>query len=248
MYPNPTPIPIETKCQACTLSNGRAVSGHGPEDLSQVKLIVVSDYPGAYETEFGWPQVPNAWVLAQRKKQQRLAPISNSGGFLRATLEKLFGLDTFTQVWMTNAFRCDPNFEGRKGKPTERQLGQCATQWNRAEFAQLDLACPQVPILAAGSWALKLIRVIYRDQAPLGSIDNLLRVPGLFAGTHPLVCTYNPATYARSQAQLETAVSVNRRSHLCEIKSVQPLADYLYSPINLYEGDLKELEQFLAVS
>lgn len=248
MYPNPTPIPIDPNCQACTLSNGKAVSGYGPEDLSQVKLIVISDYPGAYETEFGWPQVPNAWVLAQREKQRRLPPISNSGGFLRASIEKLFGLDTFTQVWMTNAFRCDPNFEGRKGKPTERQLGHCATAWNRAEFEQLDRVCPEVPILAAGSWALKLVRAVYKDQAPLGSIDNLLRAPGLLAGTHPLVCTYNPATYARSQAQIETTVSVNRRTHLCEIKSVRPLADFVYSPANLYEGDLAELKQFLGVS
>jgi Uracil DNA glycosylase superfamily len=245
MYKNEPPIPIDKLCANCKLSAGCTVSGRGPDNLAQVKLIVVSDYPGAYESEFGWPQVPNDWVETQRKNKRKLPGIPNSGKFIRDLLTNQFNLDTYTEVYFTNAFKCDPNFQGRTLKPTERHLGICASSWGSREFAILDSFCPTVPILTAGSWALKLISNLYRDQAPAGSIDNLLRQSDLKAGTHPLVCSYNPATYARSHGRIEVGVSVSRRSGLTEITSLQPLSNFVYSPENIYLADLERLREYL---
>lgn len=245
MYPNDSPIPINRDCTACTLACGTSISGRGPDDLSQIKLILVSDYPGAYESEYGWPQVPNHWVTSQLKKQRKLPQPPNSGALIREILQSDFGLDSFTEVWITNALKCDPNSGGRSLKPTDRQLGICSSTWAQAEFARLDEIIPHVPILAAGSWALKLVRSIYRDRCAVGSIDDLLREPNLLAGNHPLICSYNPATYARSFGQIETSVSVNRRSHALEITNVSPLNHFLYTPIEIFKADLADLKQYL---
>jgi hypothetical protein len=107
------------------------------------------------------------------------------------------------------------------------------------------LNCPTVPILTAGTWGLKLVQMIYRDRASKGNVEALLRLPDLNAGDHPLVCTYNPASYARSHGRLETQVSVNRRTGVAEILSLQALSNFIYLPENLYLADLAELDKYL---
>lgn len=247
MYPNEPPVPIDKECKGCSLTCDASIAGRGPTDPADVKLIVISDYPGAYESEFGWPQVPNDWVQSQRQKKAKLQQPPNSGAFLRALLHRKYGLDTFTDTWITNALRCNPNFNGRTGKATDRNLGNCTSMWGHQEFVWLDHAVPTVPILAAGAWALKLVKLLYRDLAPTGTVDSLLRYPGLMAGRHPLVVTYNPASYARSYSQIETSVYVNRRSGLVEVTKVAPLDNFIYGSTLIYEGDLAELDRHLTL-
>jgi len=187
-------------------------------------------------------------VHAQQERKRKLPPPPNSGAFIRDLIASEFGVDTFTQMWTTNALKCDPNSKGRKLTTTARQLGICTSQWGQAEFATLDRYCPNVPILAAGSWALKLVKLIYQHSCPDGSVNDLLRGKGLYAGTHPLVVSYNPATYARSYSQIETGITVSRRSKLIEITSLQPLSDYLFTPTEIFKADLSELRQYLVVS
>ena len=246
MYPeNIYPIPIDKSCSNCKLASNNAVSGNGPEDLSQIKLILISDYPGAYETEFGWPQVPNDWVAKQRDRKPKLPPRPNSGAFIRHMLNECFGLDTYTNMWTTNAVKCDPNYENRKLKVADRIMGICSATWLKSELYTLDQIVPEVPILAAGSWALKAVRLVYPDTVPVGGIDTLLRRSGLYAGRHPLVCTYNPATYARSCGQIETSVRIAKRTGAVEVQAVVPIDNYLYTTTQVYKADLARLNPFL---
>lgn len=78
IYTTPQEIPFNTHCQNCEIgrfkcngNNHYAVGGAGPQDLSQVKLIIISDHPGAYEEKYGYPFVHNEVLRQEYEKGKR---------------------------------------------------------------------------------------------------------------------------------------------------------------------------------
>jgi Uracil DNA glycosylase superfamily len=235
-----SPIPIDPNCALCPLSNKSAVSGNGPANLSDIKLIVISDYPGAYETEFKFPQVPNDWAMAQRKQTPQFVK-PNSGRFIRDVLAIEFGL-TKDNIWFTNAVKCDPNHLGKNLTVTTGHVRKCVQHWLHSEFATINSYAPTAPILVAGSKALEAVRTVYPNING-SNIAELLRQV-FYLDRHPAVCSYNPATYARSLAYIETDLRIDRRTHSKVITQRTLLNDFIYSPVHVFIADIAPLRQF----
>lgn len=238
---------FDRRCSACALSTGYAVGSAGPDDLSKVKLIVISDYPGPYETEKGWPQVPNSLIVAEQKKRKQLPPFRNSGQLIRDKLTELFHLDTWSEVWFTNAVRCDPNYMGRKNTVSDTShLRVCVERWLRPELQILERVKPTVPILCAGAKAVTALKQLYGHNLPTDlKLANGRRKKGLVAGTHPVVITFNPAAVARCEPRIETSIGVNRRKGLLEVNNVKFLPNLVGSPGWVFEQDLLLLKPYL---
>ncbi len=240
-------ISHDRRCTRCALQCGYAVGPGGPDDLSRVKLIVISDYPGPYETQYGWPQVPNSYVLAQQKNRKRLKPFRNSGQLIRDKLSELFGLDPWSEVWFTNALRCDPNYGGRKVAVSDTShIRVCVETWLRNEMLKLSEVKPTVPILCAGGKAVVALKQLYGQQLPSDlNLMNGRRRQGLVAGEHPLVITFNPAAVARCEPRLETQIGVNRRTGLLEVHDLKFLPNLPGTPGWVFEQDLLLLKPHL---
>jgi hypothetical protein len=208
-------------CVACALGKNRvrhnevhkddekvplqfSVGGAGPDDLTKVKLIVVSDLVGHYECLSNEPMHD---VSGDREERKRglLQPL-NAGAFLRMSLNLMYGLDTYSDCYITNAVKCNPN----QLKPLENpHMRPCASTWLDTEFHILDEYVPDVPILCAGSLAFKALCYIFKNESKqLLEIkhNNCRRRKDLKLGDHPLVVTFNPAVAARSMPKIETAV------------------------------------------
>jgi uracil-DNA glycosylase len=258
-YPCKTHPIIESDldCAACSLGdlrrehNVRAIAreespqwcvhGNGPEDLSKVKLIVISDYPGAYEVKEGYPMVDkfrDRPEVYRGKVQPR-----NAGNFLRRALHLMYGLDTYTDCWITNAVKCSPNkvsvIEGAHIKP-------CTNKWLTSEFQLLDLHCPQAPTLVVGTHAFRAIKHLYKStsaqldaQGVIGSRRKVHIING-----RPFVFSFNPAIAARSEPRIETAVKQTSKGTYIST------TDWLYpplpgSPIDKFIKDLRLLADYI---
>ena len=201
----------------------QAVGGAGPEDLTQVKLIVISDFPGTYEARAGHPMVDIRESRAERKKGL-LTPL-NAGAQLRMALQLMYGLDTYNDCWVTNALKCNPGAR----KPIEnKHVKPCVQQWLSAELTILDKYCPAAPILVAGGQAFKAVLLLYKQEAiELKSygLNGCRRRKGLMLGRHPAVFTFNPAGAARSMPKIETEIA--SRNGKLVVKS----NEWLYPPL-----------------
>lgn len=214
-------IKHDQNCQKCPLGVTRAwlnkqldpldtrktqlsVGGAGPIDLTKVKLILISDYPGHYEALNGYPQF-DACAGKEERRDGILIP-HNSGAFIRMTLNAMYGLNTYDDMWITNAVKCNP----MKTKVVEsRHLKPCIAAWLRSEFLILDEHCPNVPILVAGLHAFRAVKVLYKTDASLLEslgFNGCRRRGDIKLGTHPAVFCPNPARAARSEARIETQV------------------------------------------
>lgn len=239
-HPN---IAFDRTCDKCPASCGAAVPSAGPDNLAQVKLIVMSDYPGHYEVELGWPQVPNS-VAQAGKKASKLEKPPNSGQLIRDLLQELFSLDSYNDVWFTNAIKCDPNHGKDSIVVSDRVIKSCNKAWTSNELELLDKFVPTVPILAAGAKALKCLQFLYGTGCASGTISSNLRHTGLVVGTHPLVCCHNPATYAKSVSFFEDSVKVSRTGKF-EIASVYRSDSVIPAPMALFKDDLLLLKDYL---
>lgn len=186
-------VPFDPACRRCPFGGpGRGpVGGAGPNDLRRVKLLVISDYPGRYEVDEGYPFVVVNDVYRKAKKQ----PLrwANAGALLRHGLGRL-GLDTYTDCWLTNVLKCRAPDDK---KVTETQVKVCAEVWLKQELDAITQACPGVPIWIAGALALRVF--CQTTRWPVEPNVNLLRRQVLSWYQHPVVVTWNPAVYARSE-------------------------------------------------
>jgi hypothetical protein len=240
-------IPFDKGCAECKAhcQDVEGVPSAGPDDLTNIKLIVISDYPGKYEVEFGWPQVPNSLALAQQKSKKKLPPIPNSGQLIRDLIEQMFGLCSYSEVWFTNAIRCDPNHGQDSVVVSDRIIKTCNKAWGLSEFYLLDKYVPKVPILAAGTKALRCLQLIYGEECPQGSINSYLRRTDLIVKEHPLVCCNNPAVYARSVGRIESSINLSRRGDI-DITAVTNLSNYMLTPLEHFKQDIKVLSTYIA--
>ena len=232
---------FDNNCTKCVLGNEYAVGGAGPDDLTKVKLIVISDHAGAYEAKEHYPQVPNS--LVQFKRQTLIPRPRNSGQLLRDTIEELFDLCTWSEVWITNAIRCDPNHKGNNVNITERLLKVCANSWLREEIDLLSKHAPTAPILIAGSKALVSMQQLYKSDFPQERLDKLLRRNSYRFREHPLAFTLNPAIYAKSEPKLETRMGIHRGKLV--VSGIQSLATLMPSPIQDFQKDFNWLNKYI---
>lgn len=219
-----------------------SVGGAGPEDLSKVRLIVISDLVGHYECLSNEPMHD---IRDDRDERKRgLLQALNAGAFMRMSLNLMYKLNTYSDCWITNAIKCNPN----QLKPLENNhMRPCASQWLNKELHILDEYVPEVPILCAGSMAFKALCFIYKNEsAHLSKIghNNCRRRKDLKIGSHPLVVTFNPAVAARSMPKIETEIKETKSGiHPCRNEWLFPQLPG--SPVDKFIKDLYPLAQYI---
>jgi len=77
-------------CTNCNLYKTRNKVVWGSGDFSKAKIILVGEAPGEEEDETGYPFV------------------GRSGMFLRNTIQKVFGVNAFEDIFITNLIMCRP--------------------------------------------------------------------------------------------------------------------------------------------
>jgi hypothetical protein len=220
----------------------RSVPGAGPDDLTKVRLILISDYPGHYEEQFGYPQYD---ILNSKEPYNKgLLQARNSGCFIRLCLNRMYGLDTYNEVWITNVVKCNPNqckvVENTHVKP-------CAGLWLSSELSLLDEYCPTAPLLIAGQQAFRAIKMLYKAEAPLLNelgLNGCRRRNDIRLGKRPAVFAPNPVRAARSEFRIETQIGFSKGG-------LGPTGNrWLYpapigSPVHSLIEDLKFLRDFI---
>lgn len=197
-------IQFDTACQECSLgknnklSHTKAVRGSGPDDLSKVKLIVISDHTGYYERLHKYAFFDNQLSTKPEDKAEWL----NAGALLRRSLNKLFNLDTYTDCWMTNVIKCEPGHN----TISSDHLKVCSKHLVN-ELQYLDIYCPTAPILIAGNKAFKsfksLVPGVINEKSTL---QELRRRSDLYYKHHHLCFTMNPAAISKCEFRVEKEV------------------------------------------
>lgn len=247
-------VPSDFSCTKCRFGlkqeskndrdqqNNVTVCGAGPDDLSKIRLIVVSDYPGAYESDpqRGYPMVDNRI----RPRESDIPARLNAGGVIRWALSEMFGLDTYTDCWFTNAMRCNPN----QNKPLEVDLKACANAWGKTEIDILDQYVPTAPILIAGSLAFRSLKYLFPlDWKHVSSIgqNECRRRNDIRLGKHPLVVTMNPAVAARADMVTELTLRPDSRTGFTVAAGELVRPFMIGSPMWHLGRDLSYLEDFI---
>jgi len=248
----------DSNCEKCELGKNRvrhneahiseknfipqvSVGSGGPDKLEDVKLIVLSDVIGHYESISNEPMHDISSDRPARKKG--LLQSLNAGAFMRMTLELMFNLDTYHEVIFTNAIKCSPN----QLKPLETHIRSCTSQWLNSELYIFDEHIPEVPLLIAGTMAFKGICHAYKEKASLLSsigFNNCRRRKDLKINDRPIVVTNNPVSPARSMPKIETAVKTVKG------KTVITYNEWLFpqlpgSPVDRFIKDLYPLTPYL---
>jgi uracil-DNA glycosylase family 4 len=240
------PICIDRECKACPVSNGKAVPGAGPDDLSKVKLIVISDHAGHYEEEVGQPFVSNdAKRMTKRLRNGKvsLEKPRNAGSILRLCLNEI-GLNPNRDVWLTNVMKCNP----QQFKPTEKDAKTCTRKWLDTELTTLDKYVPNAPILIAGNLAFKTIANVYKADCTYATqnlkMKNCWKTTGHKLMSHPLFFTANPAAVAKCEWGYERTVMQHNDGTVSPTsKGVLPALPL--SPLWTFKKDLEMVRQYL---
>jgi uracil-DNA glycosylase len=163
-------------CKRCALSCGEAIPGQSASPLSEVKLVIVSAYPGSEEVKYGATLIPaNDYV--------------NAGAYLKSNLSLIFDVDKEIPdrykpfdnfVFKTNALKCPST----PGHDLSEPIKACKT-WLDLELKQLPKG---VPILIAASQALTSLTLGMGGKYGINSDrGQIIMIKG-----HPCLCTYNP--------------------------------------------------------
>lgn len=160
-------------CMRCKLSSNRKhnpIPGSSPCPLDEVRLIVVSSYPGAEEVRSGQSLSPSTGKNV------------NAGKILQTYLNRMSsGLYDYT--YRTNCIKCPPR--GAKGEELKQPRDMCKN-WLVPEIMELP---PNVPILLAGSEAVQSVlgKPLYDSRGEVYQYHN-----------HPVVVTVNPIEVERA--------------------------------------------------
>lgn len=225
-----------------------SVGGAGPNfsDFSSIRLIILSDFPGSYESD-SKNLFPMVDVLRdQVPRRNGLVKRRNAGSMLRFALNSMYNLDTYHDCWITNTLKCTPMdttpLESKHVKP-------CVTKWLSNEFYLIDQYLPNTPLLVAGSLAFNSLKLLYKEDSvwlnKLSFKDSRRRSDLKIGPTkRPLVVTYNPAAIARSEPTITTSFKSSRKL------SLPSHNEWLYpplpgSPLSSFIKDLFMLSSFL---
>lgn len=171
---------INRKCNRCPLSTGKAVAGQSAVPFNQVKLIVVSSYPGKAEENVNMSLAPDTG----RRSNSGQKP---AGVFFRESLHYLFDScedlpDLYkpfeNYVYYTNVIKC------RKSEVTitEKARDTCKSTWLDKELLLFN---PYTPILLAGSDPVK--GVLGKEYSIYSERNKVL-----YYKKHPVIVTENP--------------------------------------------------------
>ena len=226
---------FDTKCTDCALSNGCSIPG-SITNLNNLKLIVISDYPGHYETKYRYLMWDNELVRGKTYKgSKRIPSWPNAGNYIRRLLEQ-FGLDTYSDVYFTNAIKCNPE----QNKPKELHIKSCS-KWLNTELSILESkGYINTPILVAGTTAFKSLKHLgEKSLESLSFKDCRRRV--IYVKSHPTVVVANPAAVCSSTFRIENRIVYDPR----QLTSVRELPPIPGSPIWNYQKDLELIKCYL---
>lgn len=186
---------VDKKCNKCSLNcKEGTISGQSEVPFSNVKLIVLSAYPGNREYKTGLS-------LSDNPDRKRTVPDSNkasvgAGEFLRFILagtldkskeipEEYKPIEEFT--YFTNAIKCTPQHGKDKITVTEKHIKTCRDNWL---IRELDMFPPKVPIFACASEAVKAL---------LGTKESLYnnRNKVNYYKQHPVIVSTNPVDWEK---------------------------------------------------
>ncbi len=180
---------FNNKCNSCNLSNGASIAGHTYSSLSEIKLIVVLNYPTLKEVKEGFSLIPNE-VNNKLKISNR-----NAGRYFQETIKFVFDNDLdfpqeykpfYSKIAFTNIIKCTPfNFKHDKTTITPRHIKTCKQLWLEKEIAEIAKYNPTCPILLCGKEAVKLLG----DKQTL---YNYRRKVFYYKTLHPVLLTFNP--------------------------------------------------------
>lgn len=184
---------LNKDCRKCLLGEGKAVFGQSEVSFDQVKLIIISAYPGNREQQTGI-------TLADNEKRKG-KPDSNkfkigAGEYLRYCLGFFFDKDKeFPEeykpitkyTYFTNSIKCSPQRGRDKITVVAKHIRTCRETYL---INELDMFHPKVPILAAGSEATKAL---------LGLDESLYnnRNKVNYYKDHPVIITTNPVDWEK---------------------------------------------------
>lgn len=232
-YSNNTNIQFNRDCALCNLSRGEAVFGAGPEDLGRIKLIIISDNPGPYEVEKGYPLV----YRESQRKPNVIQKWNTAGTYMRNILHSM-GLDSYKDCWITNAIKC----EKREKTVEQKHINTCAISWLKKELDILDCHVPTVPILILGKLAFKAIKVLEPQSFPKDTVElkDYRKKKGVFYRLHPLVFTVNPAAVSNCIPRIETHEIDDNY-----VRNVREIQYPIGSPPWFFMKDLELLKEYL---
>lgn len=142
--------------------------------MDDIRLVVVSAYPGAEEVRAGQSLSPSPKTVNAGRVLQM---------YLQQVVSKRVGYDIYHRTYRTNAMKCPP--KGRKGNELERPRQVCKA-WLLAEMAEIPA---RVPILLAGSDAVSSVLG--------GTLFESRGVVHYYEG-HPTIVSVNPIEVERS--------------------------------------------------
>lgn len=237
-------ISFDRSCKDCTLGNSnttdktKCVGGAGPNDLSLVKLIIISDHPGFYEQQRGMPFVNNQ-IKYKGDSSEKFNEWLNAGALLRMTLSNMFNLNTYNDCYMTNVIKCEPG----KNLISNVHIKTCV-KYLKQELNILDYHCPTAPILIAGNKAFKSFKQICSDlQSSKFGLQDCRRRTGLVYNQHPLVFTVNPASCCKTTFRIET--DIYKYDDLIYIPTKKDYPILVGSPIWMWLRDLELLSEHI---
>lgn len=240
-------ITFDSHCQSCGLckgTEGSAVGGAGPDNLANVRLIVISDHPGYYEMGNGFPFYPND---KERSSARGLPKFLSAGAYIRRVLYRNLGVDSWNETWMTNAVKCNPQHKKDSITIKDSFLKECSRLWLNPELYTLHSYNPNTPVLVLGRHALTAIKYI---DPPLknvlgNSLKKLTREVYYLWDTHPLVFGLNPAAAADAEFRMEVERGYYMKNGIRKIKSIRSFPPLVGSPQWMFEKDLEILKQLL---
>jgi uracil-DNA glycosylase len=242
----------DSGCKRCSLGCQRdnfAVRGCGPDNLSDVRLIVISDHPGYYERKHGYVMYDNSPSITSnfygKKKAIQVMDWKNAGGYLRSLLKDNFALDTYTDVWITSAVKCDRLAE--KSINESRHVAACVQQWLKPEMEALDEHAPHAPILIAGTHAYRSLKRLdsgLNSSLP-NSLNDVRRRDDIKWRDHPVVFTFNPAAVCKLDMRIEDSVGLTETEKYKILAAKFWLHDLPRSPARIFKDDVLLLKEFL---
>lgn len=186
---------VDKKCTKCSLKcNEGTISGQSEVPFSNVKLIVVSNYPGYKEYKTGL-SLPDNLDKKEFIPNSNIAPVS-AGEYLRycltQTIDKSKSIpEQFKPIqkytYFTNSIKCTPQHGRDKLTIKDTHIKKCRDSWLSKE---LELFPPKVPIFVCGSESVKAVLGIDKKL-----YDNRNKVN--YYKDHPVIVSTNPVDWEK---------------------------------------------------
>ena len=160
----------------------------------------------------------------------------------------LFGICSWSEVYFTNALKCQTN--QRPVKKLQHTV-PCVTKWLQHEIEILfDVLPVRVPVVIAGSKALEGMLFLYPElRSQLGdrpSLRSCRRNKTLRLQGHPVAVTYNPASVCKLEMRdITEMIFVKGQKTVRSTKGWPTLP--LLCPYSLMIKDLLWLEEYIDV-